>query len=89
MAHTSGQAAAFEIWRRDAPIFRQGAPTGKGGANAISDPNRTPFTTRPRLAWIFDLRPTSAQSRTTQYTRDRDSFDWALDRLVVGLVGLD
>jgi hypothetical protein len=62
---------------------------GKSGANAISDPNGTRVTTRPRWEWIFELRPTSARSETTEYSRDRDSFDRPLDRYVVGLVGLD
>ena len=62
---------------------------GKSGSNAISDPNGTRVTTRPRCKWIFEYRPTSARSETTEYSRDRDSFYRPLDRHVVGLVGLD
>src|SRR5205823_1782233 len=50
-------------------------PTGKGGASGISVRGVTPFTTRPRRGRIKEIRPTPVPSRTTQYSRDRRTFD--------------
>jgi uncharacterized protein involved in propanediol utilization len=74
-AAASDQASTFRSRCPGDAIFRQAVPTGKGRANATSDPYGTLFTTRRRLARILDLRPTSVRSETTQYSGDRDSFD--------------
>ena len=50
-------------------------PTGKGGVNGISAGDITPFTTRPRCGRMFEIRPTPARSRTTEYTRDCRCLD--------------
>ena len=87
-AQELGRGTAFRVYGIDGRISLATNPTGKGGANAMSDPNRMAFTTRTRVTRIFDLRPTSAQSQTTQYSRDHRSFDRGLDRVVAGFLGL-
>ncbi len=59
------------------------APTGTGRASPIRDAAITPFTTRPRRGRIPEYRPTSAESRTTEYSRG----DRSLVRLAAGSGG--
>jgi hypothetical protein len=68
------------VERLRAAMINTSGPTGKGVVNAMSDLDVTSFTTRPRLAWIFKMRATSPRSLTTEYTRDRRSFDRGVER---------
>jgi hypothetical protein len=62
-----------------APIFHICASTRTGVVIPISDPERTPFMTRPRTRRILEFRPTLCGTETTQYSRDRRRLENPVD----------